>query len=210
MKRTYEAMVLLDNREVKQGWQALKDTVIGLFTKHGADIKSARRWDERRLAYPIERQLRGTYLLIYFEAETSELALMRRELEYAEAVLRHLTHVCEEIPADAYDPEEEFDEESVRVESQGDPVVAEQSDDDADDSGESSKAGASDDDAGGDDAGGDDAGGDDAGGDDAGGDDAGGDDAGGGDAGGDDAEGGDAGGDDTGGDDSDDDKKKED
>ncbi|MDA0373873.1 MAG: 30S ribosomal protein S6 [Planctomycetota bacterium] len=116
MKRTYETMVLLDNREVKQGWQALKDQVCGLFTKHGATIKSAKRWDERRLAYPIQHQLRGTYLLAYYEAETSELAAIRRELEYAEAVFRHMTLACEEIPADAYDPEAEFDESAVRVE----------------------------------------------------------------------------------------------
>jgi len=116
LKRTYETMVLLDNREVKQGWQALKDQVCGLFTKHGATIKSAKRWDERRLAYPIQHQLRGTYLLAYYEAETSELAAIRRELEYAEAVFRHMTLACEEIPADAYDPEAEFDESAVRVE----------------------------------------------------------------------------------------------
>ncbi len=116
MKRTYEAMVLLDNREVKQGWQALKDQVCGLFTKHGASIMSAKRWDERRLAYPIKHQLRGTYMLAYFEAETSEIAAIRRELDYAESVFRHMTFACEEIPADAYEPEAEFDEAAVRVE----------------------------------------------------------------------------------------------
>lgn len=116
MKRTYEAMVLLDNREVKQGWQALKDQVCGLFTKHGASIKSAKRWDERRLAYPIKHQLRGTYMLAYFEAETSELTAIRRELDYAEAVFRHMTFACEDIPADAFEPEAEFDESAVRVE----------------------------------------------------------------------------------------------
>ncbi|MGA0059902.1 MAG: 30S ribosomal protein S6 [Planctomycetota bacterium] len=116
MKRTYEAMVLLDNREVKQGWQALKDQVCGLFTKHGASIKSAKRWDERRLAYPIKHQLRGTYLLAYFEAETSEIAAIRRELEYAESVFRHMTLACEEIPADAFEPDAAFDEAAGRVE----------------------------------------------------------------------------------------------
>ena len=59
MTKTYEGMLLLDNREVKRGWQALKDNVTGLFTKHDAEILSARRWDERRLAYPIKRQQRA-------------------------------------------------------------------------------------------------------------------------------------------------------
>jgi small subunit ribosomal protein S6 len=116
LKRTYETVSLRDNWKGKRVWQSLKDQVCGLFTKHGATIKSAKRWDERRLAYPIQHQLRGTYLLAYYEAETSELAAIRRELEYAEAVFRHMTLACEEIPADAYDPEAEFDESAVRVE----------------------------------------------------------------------------------------------
>ena len=61
--RTYECMCLLDNREVRKGWQPLKETVVGMFKKHGAEMLSARRWDERRLAYPIRGQQRATYLL---------------------------------------------------------------------------------------------------------------------------------------------------
>ena len=48
MKRTYECMCLLDNRDVRQGWQALKDNVATMFSKHGGEIVSARRWQERR------------------------------------------------------------------------------------------------------------------------------------------------------------------
>ncbi len=116
MKRTYESMVLLDNREVRKGWQPLKELVCGLFTKHGAEIKSSKRWDERRLAYPIDRQLRGTYLLIYFEADTNTHGSIRRELEFSDLVLRHLTLAVAEIPATAFEPETAFDETQVRVE----------------------------------------------------------------------------------------------
>jgi len=116
LKRTYEAMLLLDNREVRKGWQPLKEQVCGLFTKHGAEIKSARRWDERRLAYPINRQLRGTYLLVYFDSPTSALTGIRRDLEFAEVVLRHLTQAVAAVPETALEPEAAFDESAVRVE----------------------------------------------------------------------------------------------
>jgi len=109
-------MVLLDNREVKKGWQPLKDSVCGLFQKHGAQIVSARRWDERRLAYPIKHQLRGTYLLVYFDADTQSLGNIRRDLEYNEAVLRYLTTTCDAVPPEAHEPEATFDESAVRVE----------------------------------------------------------------------------------------------
>ena len=114
MSKTYESMVLLDNREVKKGWQTLKDSVSSLFQKHGAEVVSARRWDERRLAYPIRSQPRGTYLLLYFKADTDTLVGIRRDLEYSEPVLRHLMMVCEEVPQEAFEPEAEFDEAALR------------------------------------------------------------------------------------------------
>jgi len=106
-------MVLLDNREVKQGWEPLKETVAGMFSKHGAELLSARRWDERRLAYPIRGQIRGTYLLLYYKGEPTQNPGIRRELDLSETVLRHMTSVCEEVPGEAFEPEAEFDLESI-------------------------------------------------------------------------------------------------
>ncbi len=111
--RTYECMCLLDNREVRKGWQPLKDAVTGLFTKHGAKILSSRRWDERRLAYPIRGQHRGTYLLLYFAVDTQGLGAMRRDLQFNEAVLRSLLVECPEVPQTAYEPETAFDVNSI-------------------------------------------------------------------------------------------------
>jgi small subunit ribosomal protein S6 len=117
-------MVLLDNREVRNGWARLKQTVAGLFEKHGSQMLSARRWDERRLAYPIKRQLRGTYLLCYHKTDTDAMPALRRDLEYSEPILRYLSMVCEEVPESAYDPEEAFDETAVRVDDEPSPAPA--------------------------------------------------------------------------------------
>ncbi|MGC6489633.1 MAG: 30S ribosomal protein S6 [Planctomycetota bacterium] len=111
--RNYECMCLLDNREVRKGWEPLKEAVAGMFTKHEAKILSNRRWDERRLAYPIDGQLRATYLLLYFAADTQTLPAIRRELEFSESMLRYMITECEEIPADAYEPEAEFDVDAI-------------------------------------------------------------------------------------------------
>ena len=119
MTGTFETMVLLDNREVKKGWEACKKQVCDLFEKHEAEIVSAKRWDELRLAFPIKRQLRGTYMLLYYNVDGNNQPAIKRELEYNETVLRYLTKVCEEIPEDAREPEAAFDIESVRVEEVG-------------------------------------------------------------------------------------------
>lgn len=110
-------MVLLDNQEVKRDWQSLKDEVCSLFTKHGSQIKSAKVWEERRLAYPIKHHLRATYFLVYHDGDTDVQTAIGRDLTYAEPVLRHLSVVCEEIPADAMDGADDFDPDQVRFES---------------------------------------------------------------------------------------------
>ena len=111
--RTYECMCLLDNREVRKGWQPLKDSVLAMFTKHGAKIVSGKRWDERRIAYPINGQHRGTYMLVYFSSDTQALGAIRRDLQFNEALLRFLLVDCEEVPQTAYEPEGDFDVNSI-------------------------------------------------------------------------------------------------
>lgn len=113
--RTYECMLLLDNREVRNGWQSLKDSVAGLFTKHGAEIVSSKRWDERRLAYPIKGQQRGTFLLTYAKCDTQQLAGIRRDLQFNESVMRSLLTLCEEVPQSAFEPEAAFDHTAVAI-----------------------------------------------------------------------------------------------
>ncbi len=118
MKKTYECMLLLANREVKKGWDELKTTVNGLFDKHGAEVVSARRWDERRLTFPIKRQQRATYLLMYFNADAPQVQAVRRDMEFSEAVLRNFVTSCEKIPEAAFEPEDSFDIESIRIDDE--------------------------------------------------------------------------------------------
>ena len=106
-------MCLLDNAEVRKGWEPLKEAVAGLFTKHEAKVLSNRRWDERRLAYPIKGQQRATYLLLFFAADTQTLPAIRRELEFSESMIRYMITECDDIPADAYEPEAEFDVDAI-------------------------------------------------------------------------------------------------
>jgi small subunit ribosomal protein S6 len=124
LNKNYECMVLLDNREVRQGWDTLKDNVAGMLTKHGASIISSRVWEERKLAFPIQRQLRGTYLLVYFDAPTNEITPINRELEMAEPVMRHLVTVCDEIPESAHEPEKEFDVNAIGKDPEPAPAEA--------------------------------------------------------------------------------------
>ncbi len=98
MTRTYEGMFLLDNEFVRGGWEPAKTAVSNLLAKHGGKTRSARRWAERKLAYPIRGRRRGTYLLTYYDIDPDSVPSLVRELDIHEHVLRYLLLRAEEVP----------------------------------------------------------------------------------------------------------------
>jgi len=98
MTRTYESMFLIDNDAVRAGWAGAKASVAELIGKHGGKVLTSRRWDERRLAYPIRHRRRATYLLAYCEIPPGRLVGLRRELDISETVLRYLITSADAVP----------------------------------------------------------------------------------------------------------------
>jgi small subunit ribosomal protein S6 len=85
-------------------------------TKHKAEILSAKRWDERKLAYEIKKQKRATYFLVYFKAPPGNIDALNREFTLTEPVLRSLVLQVESVPAEAYEPERDFSERGPETE----------------------------------------------------------------------------------------------
>ncbi len=94
----YEGMFLLDNQVVRADWRAAKAVVTDMITKHGGSISTARRWDERKLAYAIKGRQRGTYLLAYYQLGVDGIDGLRRDLELSESVLRYILLRVEQVP----------------------------------------------------------------------------------------------------------------
>jgi small subunit ribosomal protein S6 len=94
----YEGMFLLDNQVVREDWKKAKALVTEVLEKHGAKMKCARRWDERKLAYPIKNRHRGTYLLAYYEVGGDAGPNIRRDFDLSERVLRYLIVSCDAVP----------------------------------------------------------------------------------------------------------------
>lgn len=98
MAHIFEGMYLLDNAAVREDWNAAKSIVVGTLEKHGGKVLTARRWDERRLAYPIKQKNRATFLLTYYEIPAENIPDMRRDFELNESVLRSLEVVVDALP----------------------------------------------------------------------------------------------------------------
>ena len=87
---TYEGMFLLDSAKVAVNWDDSVKHVHDILTKHNAEIVASRQWDERRLAYPVEGQKKGTYLLTFFKTEGAEIKEIEADCKLSELVLRDL------------------------------------------------------------------------------------------------------------------------
>ena len=98
MTSLYEGMFLLDNQVVREDWKKAKALVTDVLEKHGGQVKCARRWDERKLAYPIRNRHRATYLLAYYEIGGDAVPNLRRDFDLSERVLRYLILQRDAVP----------------------------------------------------------------------------------------------------------------
>ena len=86
----YEGMFILDSNRFGRDPDGVSGQITALIEKFGGEILVSRLWEERRLAYPIKGQRKGTYWLIYFRLEGSQLGPIRRQLEINESLVRFL------------------------------------------------------------------------------------------------------------------------
>lgn len=85
----YEAMFLLGQAQAADLGGAVAH-INEIMARGHADVLAMRKWDERRLAYEIKGQKRGTYILVYFKAPGRDVAHIERDCNLSERILRTL------------------------------------------------------------------------------------------------------------------------
>ena len=88
--RLYEAMFLVDSATAAADWQKVLDDVQRVLGRAGADVVSMKKWDDRRMAYEINRKARGTYILAYFNCDTDKIGGIERDVQLSELLIRVL------------------------------------------------------------------------------------------------------------------------
>lgn len=89
-RNVYEAMFLFDSNRFGRDPEGTSGEIAELIKKVGGEILVSRLWEERRLAYTIKGQRKGTYWLMYVNLDARQVAAVRRQLEITESVLRFL------------------------------------------------------------------------------------------------------------------------
>jgi small subunit ribosomal protein S6 len=87
-KKLYEGLFLLSQQTLSNGLASGIDTIQTMLDRAEASTIALGKWDERKLAYPIEGQKRGTFFLAVFEVDPLQIANIERDCNLSEDVLR--------------------------------------------------------------------------------------------------------------------------
>lgn len=86
----YEGMFILNANHYARDAGAVSGQIPEMIQKAGGEMLVNRLWEERRLAYPIKGQRKGTYWLTYFRLDSDRLTEIQRQCQLSESILRAL------------------------------------------------------------------------------------------------------------------------
>jgi small subunit ribosomal protein S6 len=86
----YEGMFILDTNRFGRDPETVSGQIPAMIEKLGGEMLVSRLWEERRLAYPIKGQRKGTYWLTYFRLDSEKLGDLRRQCQITDDILRML------------------------------------------------------------------------------------------------------------------------
>lgn len=86
----YEGMYILDANRYARDSATVSGQIPAAIEKLGGEMLASRLWEERRLAYHINGQRKGTYWLTYFKLDGSQLANLERQCQLSDSILRTL------------------------------------------------------------------------------------------------------------------------
>ena len=89
VKANYETVMVISMKQGEEGIQAIVEKFKALIEKH-ATLLNVDEWGKRRLAYLINKESEGYYVLMNFESEAEFPAELDRVYKITDGVLRSL------------------------------------------------------------------------------------------------------------------------
>ena len=89
LNENYETMAVYSLKDGEEGAKALTEKFKALIEANGT-LDSVNEWGKRKLAYPINYEAEGYYVLINFSCEESFPAELDRVINITDGVLRSL------------------------------------------------------------------------------------------------------------------------
>jgi len=118
MSKTYETLVILHPDLAGDELTAMVEKLEGILQQQNAEILKSDNWGSRKLAYMINKQPRGIYLLLVYIAASEVIAEFERRLRIDDNVLKYQTVLLENGYQEPAAPEEAAAPESADVEDE--------------------------------------------------------------------------------------------
>ena len=88
--RNYENLVIVKPTLTAEEIQASVKAIEEVITSNGGEIAATSSMGMRKLAYPVEKNERGVYTIVYFKAEGSVINELERNLKFNEEVIKFI------------------------------------------------------------------------------------------------------------------------
>ncbi len=89
--RTYETIYIVNPEATGDDYAAVVNKFKDVLTEQGANIIKVDEWGVRKMAYPIQKQTRGSYVLTVFEAQPEVIKEFERRMRIDEKIMKFQT-----------------------------------------------------------------------------------------------------------------------
>ena len=87
----YETLYVLKPTLTDEETAANIAKIEAILVREGAEILATNNMGMRKLAYPVEKNERGVYTIVYFKAQGTVISELERNLKFNEEVIKYLT-----------------------------------------------------------------------------------------------------------------------
>ena len=87
--KKYEVMYII-RPNVEEGRKAVIEEINEVFTKNASTVTEVKEWGLRELAYEIDGETKGYYVLVNVEATTEAVKEFERKANIEEKIIRHI------------------------------------------------------------------------------------------------------------------------
>ncbi len=95
-QKLYEAMFVVDSNKAREDYAHMEEVCHSTITRHGGEIVKSIKWDDRKMTFEMDKCKRGTYILVHFNAESTSIVKMDRQIQLNDQILRCLITVDED------------------------------------------------------------------------------------------------------------------
>ncbi len=96
--KKYECLYIVNINYDSEGTSAVVAKVEEVLKNIGAEVAHTQHWGKRKLAYAIDKERYGNYILLHFQGENPDVTELQREFEIEKGVLHYMTVRLDDFP----------------------------------------------------------------------------------------------------------------